>query len=767
MLAHRPEWDKEQPALWLSAMTQADWEVEARIMEQEYYSFLEGKTRRAQPVGFEPRDLGGELFDWQRRIVGMACRKGRYALFEDCGLGKTVQQLEWARQVHAHTEKSVLILAPLAVGRQTEAEARKFSLGGIRYVREPSDDPIQVTNYEILDRFDPERYGGIVLDESSILKAVDGKTRKALTEFATGIHYRLCATATPAPNDHMELGQHAEFLGVMTAMEMLATFFCHDGGDTSKWRLKGHARREFWRWVCSWAVAVQKPSDVGGSDDGFVLPPLRLHQVTVESESDGTHLFAMEAQTLEERRAARKASLPARVAKVAEIVAQDDDEQWLVWCDLNAESEALTDAIKQATEVKGADKPSDKEANLIGFTDGAVHHLVSKPSIAGWGMNWQHCARMAFTGLSDSFEQYYQAVRRCWRFGQTRPVEVYVVTSEAEGAVVRNIERKQMQAEEMMSEMVAAMAEDHELSARKRGADDNKRDVRKGLKWEVRLGDCVEETRKMESESIHFSVFSPPFASLYTYTDSPHDMGNCANDDEFFDHFKFLIAELFRITKPGRLCSFHCMDLPLTKQRDGEIGLRDFRGLLIRAFEDAGWIYHSGVTIWKDPVTAMQRTKALGLLWKQIKKDSSMSRQGIADYLITMRKPGVNAEPISHSAAEFPVDQWQKWASPVWMDINPSDTLQYTSARTEEDERHICPLQLEVIERAICLWSNPGDLVFSPFTGIGSEGYEALRLGRRFIGTELKPSYFEQACRNLDWIETHGQAQQVLFASGD
>jgi hypothetical protein len=763
--AHRAEWGPE-PRAWESAMTQADWEIEARIMEhQDYESFLTRKTKRAIASGFDPGEMSPHLFEWQRRVVALACRHGRYALFEDCGLGKTIQQLEWARLVRLFTGLPVLVLAPLAVGRQTEREAAKFGIDGARYVRAPSNDSIQIANYEIVDRFDPERFGGIVLDESSILKAIDGKTRMALTDFAASIPYRLCATATPAPNDHMELGNHAEFLGVMTSTEMLATFFCHDGGETSKWRLKGHARKEFWRWVCSWAVAIQKPSDVGGDDDGFILPPLNLHQVTVASKSDGIHLFSMEAKTLDERRAARRASLADRVAATAALVAQEPGEQWLIWCDLNAESEALATAIPRAVEVRGSDRPEDKESRLLGFTTGDPHHLDSKPSIAAWGMNYQHCARTAFVGLSDSFEQFYQAVRRVWRFGQTRAVEAYVVTSEAEGAVVRNIERKQRQAEEMMSEMVSAMAEQHELSARQRGEDDDKRDRAAGESWELRLGDCVEESRTLADQSIDFSIFSPPFASLYTYTDSPRDMGNCSDDEEFFMHFRYLVGELFRVTKPGRLCSFHCMDLPLTKMRDGEIGLRDFRGLLIRAFEDAGWIYHSAVTIWKDPATAMQRTKALGLLWKQIKKDSSMSRQGIADYLVTMRKPGVNPEPIKHTAEEFPVDQWQKWASPVWMDINPSETLQYRSARAEEDERHICPLQLEVIRRAIYLWSNPNDLVLSPFAGIGSEGHEALKAGRRFIGFELKPSYFDQARRNLEWIERHGKSQQSLFST--
>lgn len=273
-------------------------------------------------------------------------------------------------------------------------------------------------------------------------------------------------------------------------------------------------------------------------------------------------------------------------------------------------------------------------------------------------------------------------------------------------------------------------------------------------KFALYHGDCVDVMRGMPDSSVHYSVFSPPFASLYTYSNSPRDMGNVRSESEFFAHFKFAIAELFRILKPGRLVSFHCMLMPTSKTRHGFIGLSDFRGDLIRAFQDGGFIHHSEVVIWKDPVTAMQRTKALGLLHKQIKKDSCMSRQGIPDYLVTMRKPGVNDEPVSHTAEEFPVTLWQRYASPVWMDIDPSDTLQYRSAREHDDERHICPLQLEVIRRALKLWSNPGDVVFSPFAGIGSELYVALEEGRRAVGAELKTSYYEQARRNLLTVET-------------
>ena len=274
-------------------------------------------------------------------------------------------------------------------------------------------------------------------------------------------------------------------------------------------------------------------------------------------------------------------------------------------------------------------------------------------------------------------------------------------------------------------------------------------------------GDCAEVVQGIPDNSIHFSVFSPPFASLYTYSNSERDMGNCRTHSEFFEHFRFLVKDLLRVTMPGRLLSFHCMDLPTSKTRDGFIGLTDFRGDLIRIFVEAGWILHSQVCIWKDPVTAMQRTKALGLLHKQIKKDSCISRQGIPDYLVTVRKPGDNPERVGHTDATFPVSLWQRYASPVWMDIDPSDTLQYRSARENDDERHICPLHLEVIRRAVNLWTNPGDRVLSPFAGIGSEGVVALEMDRKYVGVELKRSYFEQASRNL----LAAKKQQTLFAT--
>lgn len=735
-------------------------------MSANYETFLATKNPSFEGVSIEPvGGLSQKLFPFQRDIVEWALRRGRAAIFADCGLGKTPMQLEWSR----HIPGNVLILAPLAVAHQTVEEGHKFGIE-VSYCREQAEvkPGITIANYEMLEAFDPAAFSGIVLDESSILKAYDGRTRTRIIESFSRTPYRLACTATPAPNDHMELGNHAEFLGVMTRAEMLSMYFVHDGGETQKWRIKGHAEKRFWEWVCAWAVSLRKPSDLGYENDGFVLPPLTIKREIVRlPESAAARrglLFNVEAKTLQERRDARRAGLEPRVARCAEIVASKPDEPWLIWCGLNDEGEALTAAIPEAIEITGADSVGLKSERMLGFARGDVRVLVTKAKIAGFGMNWQHCPNVIFCGMSDSFESYYQAVRRVWRFGQKRPVTCWIVTGDAESSVIENVIRKEKDAEIMADEMVRNMVIAGEIQATSRSVPSVDETTEKGGRWEMRRGDCIEALRAVATDSVHYTVFSPPFASLYTYSDSPRDMGNSRTHEEFYEHFRFLIPELLRVTMPGRLLSFHCMNLPTSKTRDGVIGLSDFRGLLIRAFTDAGWIYHSEVVIWKDPVTAMQRTKALGLLHKQIKKDSCMSRQGIPDYVVTMRKPGDNPERVTHTADEFPVSLWQRYASPIWMDINPNKTIQGRSAREERDERHICPLQLEVIERCLKLWSNPGDLVLSPFAGIGSEGYVALRMGRRFLGVELKDSYFREAVRNLRDAET---SQHPLLAESE
>ena len=422
----------------------------------KYQEFLKTKEIKYEGRGLDiPREeLSPILFEFQKDLVKWCLQKGRAALFASTGLGKTLMQVEWANQIHLATGEDILILAPLAVSRQTIREAEKLgvTVNGCRTQADVKPG-INITNYEMLQHFEADKFIGVVLDESSILKSFTGKIRQQITEAFKDTPFKLSATATPAPNDHMELGTQAEFLGVMKRNEMLAMFFVHDGGETSKWRLKGHAQDDFWEWVSSWGAVVTKPSDLGYDDGDFDLPPLIVDEEIIETDKplDGS-LFVVEARTLQEQRKAARQTMPLRVAKCAEIV-NNSNKTFLVWCNLNAESEALKRAIPDAVEVKGSDSNEHKEDAMLGFTEGRYRVLISKPSICGFGMNFQHCADMIFVGLSHSFEQYYQAVRRCWRFGQDKPVNVTIITSDLEGAVKANIERKEQDAETMIEEM--------------------------------------------------------------------------------------------------------------------------------------------------------------------------------------------------------------------------------------------------------------------------------------------------------------------------
>lgn len=739
----------------------------------DYQEFLESKDKRFSSVGFEPVEFTAPLFPFQQAIVCWALQKGRSCIFADCGLGKSAMQLEWGFQVATHTRRPVLIVAPLAVSAQTVREGAKFGVPVTQSRDGAVHFPLTITNYEMLDKFKASDFSGVVLDESSIIKHHDGKTRTEILEKFAATDYRLACTATPSPNDYTELGNHSEFVGAMSRVEMLAKYFYHDGGDTAIWTLKGHAEDEFWKWVCSWAVTIRKPSDIGHDDAGYDLPPIEVFQHVIETQSSDIFQLAKTAKTLNDQRAVRRDTLEERCQKVAEMC-NASVEQWVVWCDLNTEGDKLASLINGAVQVSGTDSMEEKEQRLAAFQAGTIRVLVSKVKIAGFGLNWQHCHNVAFVGPTHSYEMYYQAIRRNWRFGQKSKVSVHVVSSDMDGAVVGNLQRKEKAATAMQDAMLKHMALYQEITKLEKVYDVYKVCTTKGNAWEMLQGDCCERVKDLVDSSIDYIVYSPPFASLYTYSNSMRDMGNCDSTEEFFTHFKFLVADMLRVLKPGRLMSFHCMNLPTSKERDGFIGIRDFRGELVRAMVDLGWIFHSEVTIWKDPVTAMQRTKALGLLHKQLVKDSCMSRQGIPDYLVTMRKPGVNENPVAGPLTDYvgcdttldstvdrlardemreSINIWQRYASPVWMDINPSRTLQKESAREDKDERHICPLQLDVIDRCLQLWTNPGDLVLSPFAGIGSEGYEAVKMGRRFVGIELKDSYYKQACANLEEAE--------------
>lgn len=433
----------------------------------DYDDFLASKSPAAPPSGMrDVLPLPAAIKPFQAAITSWALRRGRGAIFAGTGLGKTLMQLSWAQAVLTQNDARVLVLTPLAVAEQTVAEAAKFGIPSVAYAADGGAirSDIVVTNYERFEKFKIEDFAGIVLDEAGLIKSADGAYRKLLTEACLRTPWKLCCTATPAPNDYTELGQHAEFLGVMTAKEMLSMFFVHDGSiranDHSQgndgWRLKRHAAKDFWRWLASWSVMVRHPADLGFDEPGYDLPPLRLEQITVAAEykPTGGMLFPMPASTLGERIGVRKDTAAARVLAAVEIINREPAEPWLVWCNLNSEADAIERLLPMALQVAGRDPAEQKITRLLGFKDGHPLHLVSKASIAGHGMNYQHCARMIMVGLTDSFEQVYQAIRRCWRFGQARPVDVYFIASELEGAVVANLRRK----EEAFDKMLDAMS---------------------------------------------------------------------------------------------------------------------------------------------------------------------------------------------------------------------------------------------------------------------------------------------------------------------
>lgn len=732
------------------------------MLNTEYRDFIESKRVVQEDIGFNVDNVHESLFGYQKDVVIWALKKGRAAIFADTGLGKTIMQCEWAERVRIETCKPVLILAPLCIAEQTQREANEvLNLNVKRYDSDCDNlDGVYVTNYEQIKNIDFSEFSGIVLDESSILKHRDSKTRMMVMEKISHINYRLSLTATPAPNDYMEFGSQSEFLGVMSQESMWATFFINDVKESAKWRLKKHSEEDFWAWVSSWAVIFRRPSDIGHPENDFELPELNYKNHVVDSGLDINDYLEKNGMGLLGRNRARRDTIEKRVNRCLDIVdnirSNSEDEPILIWCHLNDESSMIHKAISEkysdVVEVSGQQKDSVKKDGLLGFTSGKYSILITKPKIAGFGMNWQQCANMIFVGLNDSYEQLYQAVRRCYRFGQKRSVTANIITADIEEAVLENINVKDDKMKSMYDNIIDHMRcfQSGGLKDRKLNIDSRSNGrVEKDNNFEIYNGDCVDYVSSLESNSIDYTIFSPPFASLYTYSDDDRDMGNSRSENEFYTHFDFMLKELYRVMAEGRLVSIHCMNLPTSKARHGFIGIRDFRGEIIKMMQSHGFIYASEVTIWKCPVVAMQRTKALGLLWKQIKKDSAMNRQGIPDYLMTFRKDGINKKPVSHTPEQFPVDRWQNLAQPTWQNIRQSNTLNFKHARDDRDERHICPLQLDLIERCLELWTLPNDTILSPFTGIGSEGVVSLEMGRKFKGSELKPSYFNAAHEHL------------------
>lgn len=751
-----------------------------------YETFLETKQRKVIESGFDVKesDLNDMLFDFQKFTVKRALKKGKYAIFADTGQGKTPMQLSIAHQVTIKTNKPVLILAPLAVTGQTIEEGIKFNIHIERLKSDVFGQGIYITNYEQLDNIDESQFCCVCLDESSILKNESGKYRNLLIDKFSNTPYKFCFSATPSPNDPMELGNHAEFLDAMQYDSMLAMYFVHDSANTQKWRLKGHAIESFYEFISTWAIMYSHPKDIGFKADNFDLPPLEIKEIQVKTKVPDGMLFGGLAVNATEYNASLRETQQERINETIKIIKSLGNEPIIIWAKQNPEAEQLYKQIStlgyDCRNVQGSDKPEKKESELLGFAHGEFQILITKAEIASMGLNYQHCGYQIFNSVDFSFEKAYQSMRRSWRFGRKEKVTCYMVTNDRMINVVETQNKKHKAFKLMQAEMTKAVNKN--LNNELLIGIDKSEDIKTNDYWLMR-GDCVQRIKEVPDSSVDLIMFSPPFADLYTYSNHIEDMGNVSDYEEFKTQFKYLVKELKRVIKPGRVIAIHSMNLPTLKSKDGYIGLKRFNAMIGDLFEAEDMFLHSEFTIWKDPLLAAVRTKTIGLAHKQLMKDSSITRCGIPDVVQCFKTKEDNEVPIDHDLLDYYVPMheydkfprsiagfnefwgyneesnysreeqyshhiWQRYASPVWMDIDVTNTLQYSKARDEKDEKHICPLQLGVIERINILYSKKGETVLSPFGGIGSEGHQAIKMGRKSISIELKESYFEVNKRN-------------------
>lgn len=654
-----------------------------------YIDFLKTKQIQHKPHGFTLQDqIHPKLFPFQKDIVKWALQLGRAATFADCGLGKTFMQLEWARHVYQYTGKPVLVVAPLAVSGQTIEEGKRIGLD-IVYARGMGDlvggETIVITNYEMLAKFRMGYFGGLVVDESSILKNFTGKTKRLLIRMAQEVEYRLACTATPAPNDHLELGNHAEFLGVMQSREMIQRWFVNDSMKAGGYSLKAHGADDFWAWVASWAVALSKPSDVGDySDDGYILPPLNFigHVVPVDhkrawkevGKNGQASLLLVGNTSATGMHKEKRATLDKRMKETADVFykikEQKPDEGIVIWCEYNYEADILVKLIPEAIEVRGNEKLAVKQQKLLDFSNGKFKYLITKPKIAAFGLNWQHIGEHIGSSINHQFESLYQRYKRSHRFGRTEPVNYHFVYAESEGGILANTERKHQEHELMQHEMIRAMKANgmsldggHRLRLMGDYAE-----YTEGHDWKLYHGDSTITLQNEPDNETDLIVQSPPFKGLYIYSSNVEDLGNCVDDRQFYDQYQFILRDELRRLKPGAIKCEHCKDLPLYANRDGAMGLQDFPGELIQAHLEAGFWLVGWKTIWKDPVIEMQRTKNAGLLWSSaFCQRAERARQGMADYVLVFQKPTesgnapdtyVSHNPIPQSVVDRCIDLW-------------------------------------------------------------------------------------------------------------
>lgn len=767
----------------------------------DYNEFLKTKQKSIIQSGFDisESDLNPMLFDFQKFTVKRALKAGKYAIFADTGQGKTPMQLEISKQIIIKFNRSVLILAPLAVTGQTIEQGVKFGIKIEKY--QNNDKPvlfpgIYITNYEQLENIDCSIFYCICLDESSILKNESGKYRNLLIEKFSKTPYKFCFSATPSPNDPMELGNHAEFLDIMTFNEMLAMFFVNDQQATQKWRLKGHSVQRFYEFVSTWAIMYSHPKDIGFDAPGFDLPKLEIIEKQVSTPLPEGKLFPGIAVNATDYNQSLRDTEKERISTTLEIISSLGKEQIIIWTKQNAESDNIYKQLRSlgynCRNVQGSDSNEKKETDLLGFARNEYQILISKESIAGMGMNYQNCGYQIFNSIDFSFEQAYQAIRRSWRYGRKDPVKCYMITTDRMINVIKIQQDKEKQFKTMQKQMTKAVNKN--LNNQLNTFSYDTEDVKTDKYWLMR-GDCVQRIKEVPDKSVDIMIFSPPFADLYVYSDKIEDMGNVTSYDQFKEQFRYLVKELKRVIKPGRIIAIHSMNLPTLKARDGYIGLRRFNSMIGDLFEEQDMYLHSEHAIWKDPLLAAVRTKTKGLAHQQLLKDSVQVRTGIFDLIQCFKTKEENETLVEHDLLKnyIPMGEfdqfprtvegfnefwgydpeskyskqeqyshhiWQRYASPVWMDINATDTLQYMLARDNNDEKHICPLQLPVIQRLLTLYSKEGETLLSPFGGIGSEGYMSLRMNRKSISIELKESYFEINKRNHNAaFEMNGQLQ--------
>ncbi len=730
------------------------------------------------------------LFDYQQWIVNLACDRERFAIFGDCGLGKTAMLLDWCRLVTEHHQRRTLIVAPLQVVPQTVDEATHFYGDGLPVLdcrdRATLDrwladgDGIAITNYEKLDHVDGAlSVDAVVLDESSVLKQSMGARRTALVDAFAGVRWKLCCTATPAPNDRIEYAQHAYFLDIVRSpREFLALFFVNRDGN---WQIKGHAIERFYAHLASWSVFMRSPARYGFADNLAALPPATVLypdvDLTVEQSEaareyesgDQPSLFGATPGGITSRTKMMQVAhgfvlngdepirtfptnKPDDIAALANVT--HGDEPIVIWVTFDREGDQLGALIPDSVVLSGRTARPKRDLTIEQFRTGTGPRvLIVKPSMFGFGLNLQACRIQIFSTITDSFERYYQAMRRSYRYGQTRPVVIYIPLTQLDQAMCTNVMNKQAawehDADRQEREYINVLRPDDTTERRALNTTPTPTlEVTEGAHWTMVHGDSVAHMPTMAEASCDLAVFSPPFANLFTYSSAAADMGNVRSDDEYRLQWEFFCPELFRVMAPGRVVAVHCMDVIRFAGQHGHRSTYDYPADLRRGMEDAGFRYHARIAIDKNPQIQATRTKDANLLFATLKRNALDSHPQATECLLIFRKPG-ESKPVKHSEQAITNTEWIAWAHHVWYGIRETDVLNTALAKEQEDERHICPLQLSLIERVVRLWSSPGETVFSPFAGIGSEGYEALSWRRKFYGVELKEAYYRTACKFL------------------